>query len=302
MLPRDYLAKVLSSFDFQRSSALTTKVQALLQSVSDYLRLALKAADAQNAELQNLRSQIEAAAKSQADSELHFKLLANHAVARARPIIEGRLRTKWLRQLQTKLSEVFAVEKTQWRGGFAETVSQFRQWLDANLKAELTDISAVEREAFLEPLRDLQRQSQQELQSLRGALSERIEQILGTPLHTTEPDIEIEPPRSPDVTVGKIFDHDWEIISPLIPMSVFRPVVERRFLAKVEYEVFKNLSRLTSQWEEVIQVAISATEAEAERRFDQFLATIGRLLTQTDVSQRAILSDLLRRVREISNQ
>lgn len=299
---RDYLATVLSSFDFQRSSALTTKVQALLQSLNDYLRLALKAADAQNAELQNLRSQIEVAAKSQADSELHFKLLANHAVARARPIVEGRLRTKWLRQVQTKLSEVFAVEKTQWRGGFAETVSQFRQWLDANLKAELTDISAVEREAFLEPLRDLQRQSQQELQSLRGALSERIEQILGTPLHTTEPDIEIESPRSPDVTVGKIFDHAWEIISPLIPMSVFRPVVERRFLAKVEYEVFKNLSRLTSQWEEVIHVAIRATEAEAERRFDQFLATIGRLLTQADASQRAILSDFLRRVQEMVSQ
>jgi GTP-binding protein EngB required for normal cell division len=299
---RDYLANVLSSFDLQRSSSLRTKVHALLESVSDYLRLALKAADAQESELQKLRSQVDAAAQSQADSKLQFKLLANHAVARARPTIEGRLRTKWLRQLQKKFSQAFAVEKSRWHGGFAETLSEFRQWLHANLRAELTDVSAAERGDFLEPLRDLQRQYQQELQSLRRALSQRIEQILDIPLHTTEPDIEIEPPRSPDVSVGKIFDHDWETISPLIPMAVFRPLVERHFLAKVEYEVFKNLSRLTSQWEDVIRVAIRATETEAERRFDEFLATVGRLLKQSDVSQRAVLSSFLRRVQEMSDR
>lgn len=42
------------------------------------------------------------------------------------------------------------------------------------------------------------------------------------PLRVTEPEIQIRPPRSPDVMIGKVFDHSWELISFTIPMPVVK--------------------------------------------------------------------------------
>ena len=60
-------------------------------------------------------------------------------------------------------------------------------------------------------------------------------------------------------------------------------LVRRRFVEKVESEVFKNLSRLTSQWEQSIIASIRSAEKASLRRFEELLETVRHLLSTESV-------------------
>jgi GTP-binding protein EngB required for normal cell division len=293
---REYLSTALASFHQARSAALTRKLQTLLLSAADYLRLSLKSAEAEESDREQLRTQVLGSERAIADQRLRFQLIADHARAQTRSVIESHLRKKSLAPLQNRLSERLAVEKCSWHGSFARTLSQFEQWLRTELAVEISNMAIAEGEAFLEPLRDVQRLYQRELQAFRDSLAEKVQHVFGVPLRTTEAEIEWQPPRRPDISVGRIFDHNWELISALIPMWLFRRAVERRLAGRVEYEVFKNLSRLTSQWEESILCAIRAAQDDVQKRFDELVLTVRRLLTMEDPEQRACVSASLQRI------
>jgi hypothetical protein len=57
----------------------------------------------------------------------------------------------------------------------------------------------------------------------------------------------------------------------------------------VESEVFKNLSRLTSQWEDTICAAIHVVEKEAGRRFDEFVRTVRCVLQAPEPMQKPVI-------------
>jgi hypothetical protein len=116
-------------------------------------------------------------------------------------------------------------------------------------------------------------------------------------LRTIETEIELQLPRSPDIRIGRIFDHSWELFSALIPMPLVRWAIERRFREKVESEIFKNLPRLTSQWEEAIHGAIRSTEKESLRRFEELVLTVQRLLSAGSPERKATLHASLQQVR-----
>ncbi len=148
-------------------------------------------------------------------------------------------------------------------------LNHYEQWLQTQLQAELSAVSAAEHTAFLQPIEDLQRQCQRILQTFRCQLAERVSQLFGVNLHTPEAKIEVQRPQAPDVNVGRMFEHNWELISALIPMFLVRNLVRRRFFEKVESEVFRNLSRLTSLWEETINHAIRCVEKESLQRLQE---------------------------------
>ena len=292
---QEYLSKAMASFHRERAAALTRKLQTLLLSAADYLQLSLKSAEARESDLEHLHAQV-LSEQSVADQKLRFHLMAKHAAGNTRPAIERHLQKTVLPQLQKKLVERLAMAQSGWRGSFAKTLSQFEQWLRSELKTELTDVSIAAGGVFLEPLCDLQRQCRNDLQAFRDALSETVLRIFGIPLRTTESEIELQPPRSPNISIGRVFDHNWELISALIPMFLVRGAVKRHFADKVEAEVFKNLSRLTSQWEDSIHAAIRATEMEAHGRFDETLFTVRRLLTTRDLKGNAPTRTFLQQI------
>jgi hypothetical protein len=92
--------------------------------------------------------------------------------------------------------------------------------------------------------------------------------------------------------VGKIFDHTWELLSPLVPMRLVKGMVERHFARKVGDAVFMNLSRLASQWEGLVNAALHLLEKEAIRRLDGLIATIESLLVATGHEAPQIQADL----------
>ena len=162
----------------------------------------------------------------------------------------------------------------KWRGSLAKELGAFERWLRATLAAELATLSGAGQKHFCQPLRDVERQCRANLQSFRDELSERVERLFGVPLRTIEGEMEVQPPESPDVSVGKIFDRNWELISWLIPMAMFRGVVHTRFREKTAAEIHKNLSRLTTQWEERVTASIGSTAKLASQRLDDLTATV----------------------------
>jgi hypothetical protein len=75
-------------------------------------------------------------------------------------------------------------------------------------------------------------------------------------------------------------------------MTLFRGVVRKHFERQVGAIVFENLSRLTSQWEEVINRALLRLEADATRRLDDLVSTTGKLIASTGQEAPRIRQDL----------
>jgi hypothetical protein len=60
-----------------------------------------------------------------------------------------------------------------------------------------------------------------------------------------------------------MFDHNWELVSFLIPMRLFAGLVRKHFSRKVAHLVVVHLSRLASQWEEIITSQLHSLEEES---------------------------------------
>lgn len=293
---REQVEKALAGFHARRSAALERKLETLLGECGDYLRLALKSAETLDAQREELRERVLGSAQALADRKLQLQLLARHAAGKTRSLVEQHLERTVRKPLEKKLEQGLDEKLPGWRGSLAKELAAFEGWLRETLREELARVSEAEQGAFLEPLRELERQCRANLQSFRDELSEKVQSVFGVPLRTTESELEVEAPRSPDVSVGKVFDHNWELISWLIPMPIFRGAVETRFREKTASEIYKNLSRLTTQWEERVNAAIAATAAQAVERFDQLTLTVQRLLSSGNQERAAAIRPLLEQI------
>src|ERR1035437_9223991 len=116
------------------------------------------------------------------------------------------------------------------------------------------------------------------LQRFRDRLSERTLRAFGVPLRTTETEIDVVEPRTPDIRVGRVFDRNWELLSPVLPVWMIKAAVHHHFARAISYLVYQNLSRLSTQWEESINGALWAVEKESRRRLDELMGTVERLV------------------------
>lgn len=296
------ILRPLSSAHEQHEAILLRKLRTLLSSAQDYLELARKAADLAEAQREDLRVEVLGSPAVLADQKLQLQLLAKHSAGRTRSVIESYLDKTARQPLEATLTKRLEEELPKWRGSLGKELSAFEKWLGKELTQELTVISAAHSKAFCEPLREVERQCQNNLQTFRDRLSDKVMQVFGVPLRTTEVEIEVQEPRSPDISVGKVFDRSWELISLIIPMPLVRWAVHRRFFDRAERAAYVNLSRLTAQWEERVHAAIFKTEKEAERRLDELVATVSRLLSGEQRDRNTAISGYLARVQEVLKQ
>jgi GTPase Era involved in 16S rRNA processing len=293
---QEHLAKTLQQFQKEHCASVSRKLHTLLSSAAGYLELARKSADAEEKELAQLREKALGSPRALSDMELQFRLLAKHVAAGTRPFLEGRLQQCVFSPLRKTLESRLETQFPAWPRSFAPLLKSYEEWLRAELHEELSAVSTTEHHAFLEPLENMQRQCQGILQTFREQLARKVSRLFGVDLCTTETEIEVQPPRAPDISVGKIFDHDWELVSALIPMFLVHGLVRQRFVEKVESEVFKNLSRLTSQWEEAINSSVRAVEKESVRRFEELVQTVRRLLSTASAARSEAIQAHLHRL------
>jgi GTP-binding protein EngB required for normal cell division len=287
------LNQVAADIASERRSISQRKMATLLGDCEQYIRLTLRSAEMLDTERFTLQKQLLAEQESLADTRLEIGLIARHAAAGTRSIIERALAPAE-KPTRTKLLEAFEEHSKELPKSLDTLRHAFSDWLQAALSNELQSLSASKRSEFIRPLADVQRQYQGVLQNFRDRLSERTYTLYGVPLKTTESEIEPHPPKMPDVKIGKAFDHNWELLSPVTPMSLLRGAVFHRFRNRIADEVFKNLSRLTSQWEEIVHSAIFELQREAEKRIEDLLATVHGLVSASTDSAPQIRADLER--------
>ena len=287
------LSQVAADIASERRAISQRKMITLLNDCEQYIGLTLRSAEMLDTERFTLQRQLLAEQESLADTRLEIGLIARHAAAGTRSTIERAL-SPAEKQIREKLLQAFEEHSKHLPDSLSELLDAFNEWLQAALSTELQSMSAAKRSEFIQPLADVQRQYRHVLQNFRDRLSERTYTLYGVPLKTTESEIEPHPPKMPDVKIGKAFDHNWELLSPVTPISLLRGAVFRRFRNRIADEVFKNLSRLTSQWEQIVSSAIFELQREAEKRIQDLLATVHGLVSATSDSAPQIRADLER--------
>jgi hypothetical protein len=75
-------------------------------------------------------------------------------------------------------------------------------------------------------------------------------------------------------------------------MWLVKGVVRRHHRGKVEDLVYVNLSRLASQWQEIVNGVLLALELESARRLDGLVKTIEKLIASAGRQAPAIRADL----------
>jgi GTP-binding protein EngB required for normal cell division len=290
-MEQNFLTKIGANLAEQRHAIVNQKAATLLRECEDYIRLTLKSAEMLDSERLVLRQQVSAERDAFADTKLEIQLIARHAAAGTRQVIEKVL-TPHEAEIREEILETLDRESSSFPKRFARMLEFFNEWLGAALSSRLAALSEAKRNDFIQPLDDVQRRYQRLLQSFRNRLSERTMALYGVPLRTTEPEITPKPPRKPDVKIRRVFDHNWELLSPVIPMSLLRRVILGRFRRKIADETFKNLSRLTSQWDEIVRSAVSEVQREAEARLENLIATVEKLTSATGREAPQIRADL----------
>lgn len=282
----------------EREAIQARKVHTLLRECADYMALALQSAQQTASERERL-TQIVGAKEHVDEARLRVRLVVQHTATRTRPFVSQKLEAHQT-ALEHELQEQFANEFSLWTGSLAKLLSSFEQWLADALRGQLHRLSIEHRASILEPLEKTERQVFETLQQFRDRLSEGTMRAFGIPLRTLETDINVREPSHPDIRIGRVFDRNWDLLSPILPVWVIKPLVRRHFKERIGYLIYQNLSRLTSQWEESVHLALRALEVEANRRLDELIGTIEQLLATSDERVPQIQSDLAQLLRVLA--
>jgi GTP-binding protein EngB required for normal cell division len=287
------ICETLAGLEEKHRAALSRKLETVVRECREYLTLALKGAETVDCERDSIKQQVvcEREALDELKSELH--LVVRQAVGVSREAVAKRMTTH-----QAELEGALCLELKEkfpdWCWSLRLALESFQGWLGDSLREKLLAISATERSELQRPVEKLGKQVVRSLQNFRERLSDRTERAFGTPLRTTEPDIAIEEPSSPDIHIGKVFDRNWELLSLLVPMSLVSAVVRRHFMRKLPFMIEKNLSRLATQWDDNIRAAMTETLNEAEGRLEELVETVERLITTSNDEAPKIRADLQR--------
>jgi GTP-binding protein EngB required for normal cell division len=289
------VAGTLEHFAEERASILSRKLDTLLRECGDYLALSLKSAEMVQSDRQAMKWQFIGEKETLDEVKSAVRLVVQNAAAGTRSIAGSRLETHQ-KELERALLEAFESEFPKWTKSLAMMLSSFEEWAASALRDQLTALSIRERSSFLAPLRDVRRQAFRTLQQFRDRLSDGAMRAFGVPLRTTEAEIDVVEPGAPDIRVGRVFDRNWELLSPILPVWTIKAAVHRHFAGAISYLVYQNLSRLSTQWEQSVNTALWRVEKEARRRLDELIVTVERLIESTGTERAAQLRTDLERL------
>ena len=276
-LEAELVSGTLERFAEERESILIRKMDTLLRECGDFLALSLKAAEMVQSEREALKHHVIGEKEIVDEVKSAVRLVVQHAAGSARSMIGHRLEAHQ-GDLEQRLLEAFQAEFPKWSKSLGVMLRRFEDWLAEALRDELTVLSVRERNSFLAPLHRVQKQAFHALQQFRDRLSDRTMRAFGVPLRTTETEIGVVEPGTPDIRIGRVFDRNWELLSPMLPVWMIKAVVRRHFARTVSYLVYQNLSRLSAQWEESVRGALWSVEKEARRRLDELMGSVERLV------------------------
>jgi GTP-binding protein EngB required for normal cell division len=182
--------------------------------------------------------------------------------------------------LQLKIAEDLRKQFPRWQLRLPALLKVWREWLDVFLKRELSIVSREHQTMFREPLHRACRHLTRTLRAFHDRLAEHVKAALGVTLAPHDIVLEVPEPSAPPIDIGYV-DAAFSLISPVIPLSVFRPAIEHSLLRKSRWETEKNLSRLASNWRDRVAKGISELTRQAEQQALDELAALEQTLAQT---------------------
>lgn len=255
------------------------KLLSLVGRTLDYLRVALAAATQAESSRTALREKL-------ADERRQFDLFREELQVLSRKwsaeaLNQSLLKLKpRLEALQERITTDSQAQFPQWPSRLPPLLQTWREWLQDVLNRELTEISSAEKVTFLEPLKRVEQHLMRTLQALQHRLGGHVQAALGVTLAPHDIALEVPEPSAPPIDIGYV-DAAFSLISPLIPMSLFRPVIERSLLRKSHWEIEKNLSRLASNWRDRVAKGIGELTRQAEQQALDELAALEHTLQQS---------------------
>lgn len=276
-LQQKLIQHTVDEFRERREAILGRKISTLLGECSAYVTLHLKAAELADSEQDALKRKAVRERSSLADVKSELHLVVHNAMLGTRPAFEALLQAH-LKSTALRLRAELESQFPSWTKSLAGMLASFEDWLGGSLSAEMSQISRAERSRFEEPLHRVASQVVRHLQNFRDRLSDDVARAFNVPLPTSEVAIEVHEPREPDISTGRIFDRNWELLSPVLPVILIRRLVLHHFSGKVSEAVEANLSRLATQWQQSVNAAMLDVVTEAECRLDGLLATVEQLI------------------------
>ena len=196
--------------------------------------------------------------------------------------------------LRKELMEDLEEQIRHWKGNLAETAEAFRNWTKVKLIKRLKAISDEKGSELAETyLHDGLTSLSRVVLAFQTRLGAAIEVALHTKFTGVAFNVQVEQPQKPNVDIGQVFMFSWGIILHLIPMRIFRPMVNRHFLSRVFWEVEKNLYRVKAQWVDAVSASIDKMAKEAGEFINNEILTIENMLIKAPDQEKQIAEAIL---------
>ena len=279
-LDRGLLLPLVSNHSETSTEIARHKLLSLVERTTDYLKVALAAATQAESCREALRSRL-SEERGQFDllrSEL--SVMSYEWAANALDVSLSRL-AKPQSALQEKATVQLIKEFEQQTCRLPVLLNLWRTWLGEFLNRELTDLSHSQQSVFCDPLYKAQAHLTRTLRAFHDRLADHVKSAFGLTLAPHEFAFEVREPAAPPVHVAFAYDAAFTTIGPLIPIFIFRAVIEGQLLRKARYEVTKNVSRLAADWRDRVAKVITELTHEAEKQAMDELTALEQMLSQT---------------------
>ena len=261
------------------------KVRALISGCREYLNLAERAAEADDAARSELISALERERRGFASVKGEIRLLCNHLQAEVRTAADERFHA-YHGEVTGRVTADFREATPGWKGHFARVTREFEGWLSRAMMEEMGAVSLHGEGHLAGFLFRAQTSVERSVRAFADRLAKEIERALGIRFEGARFDPRVEEPGHPDVRLSPTFDTHFELLWFLIPMPVFRPLVRRHFLRRIPWEVEKNLSRVAGQWADAVGASIDGLFRDATGFLGREIETIERLVGEADAGKR----------------
>jgi len=278
-LEMELLYKLSANRDAEFGRILQYKAVSLAKSCESYLEIARKASEQADTDREALKEQIMGEKGNYTQIHEELIVMTRAQSIHTRTNIEKSLE-RFKRPLHDRLVAALKEEMPRWQGNLWQLTRRYEEWLRENLTVELDEISAKEHKHFFGTMMKAHAALDRYLESFRARLGANIERVLGVKMAPAEWNLEVTPPVRPDISIGHVFQFNFDLLWFLFPMSIFRGRFERHFVRKLADAVYVNASRLAAQWEERINRAIEEMRKQAAGYIREEMATLDALLSQ----------------------
>ena len=280
----ELLMPLINGFENEYNKIVSHKTNSLVKTCLGYLEIAQKTA--QNSELENLQLK-EQIFEEQLNNKFIYKelqIITENLISKTRDNVYITF-AAYQKELIINLRNEFKSAYAQWNENLDKTARKYEAWIKERLTKELLVVYDNEIPRFMEMIEESKKHYSFYTKSFRERLSSAVERVLQVKILPEDWQIEIKPLKKPDISISYSFDIHIDIVWFLFPMFIFKNIFGRHFINQIDYEVDKNIYRLTSDTSERINKSVDEMRLQVLKYFSNELSTIESILSNSKINR-----------------